>query len=468
MGLFTKAATALTSLTTGMGLTDPLLMRWATQGAGGRDGEDNPSGETVTVQTALQLDTVFACARLIAQTIATLPVMLYQRDGDGQAIVATRHSLYRVIHDKPNADMTAVEFWTAIVACKLLWGNGYAAITRRADGQVISLDPLRTDRVQVTRQEDGSRTFTYVWNGQTTVYFEDDIFHLKGFSLDGEEGISCIAAGWKSFGTAIATERTAGSIFKNMLRPSGYLKIPTFLSKENRQKTREYLKEYQGAGNTGKVPMFEGGWEFAPFSIPPDDAQLLETRAFNIETMCRWFGVPPSLVGHTEKATTWGTGLEQINLGFLQYTLRPHLKEIEQCIGLRLLTARDQAKYYAEFNVEGLLRADSKGRAENYRTAIAGTWMTPNEVRKLENLPPKEGGDHLLIQGAMMPLDVLIEQAAQAAVQMALLAQQQAQAPLDEEDPLDAALPDDSTDEEVDAVTDNEVKALFSAEYIAK
>jgi HK97 family phage portal protein len=441
MGLRTKAAAALQSVTTAMGLTDPLLMRWATQG-GGPNGEDNPSGETVTVQTALQLDTVFACARLIAQTIATLPVMIYERgQNDQQAKVATRHSLYRVIHDRPNAEMTAVEFWTAIVACKLLWGNGYAAIRRRADGSVIALDPLRTDRVQVTRQTDGSRTYTYTWNGQTTVYFEDDIFHLKGFSLDGEEGISCIAAGWKSFGTAIATERTAGSIFKNMLRPSGYLSIPQFLSKENRLKAREYIKDFIGSGNTGKVPFFEGGWKFEPFSIPPDDAQLLETRAFNIETICRWFGVPPMLVGHTEKTTTWGTGLEQINLGFLQYTLRPHLKEIEQAIGMRLLSERDQARYYAEFNVEGLLRADSKGRADVYDKGIKGGWMTPNEVRALENLPPLPGGDHLMIQGAMMPLEMLIEQAARTAANLALAAQQPAQLALPKPDPTDDFVP---------------------------
>lgn len=447
MGLFSKAVAAIQSVTTGRGLTDPILMRWATQGAGGNGDGDNPSGETVTVQTALQLDTVFACARLIAQTIATLPCMLYQRGrNDQEAVIATGHSLYRVIHDRPNADMTAVEFWTAIVACKLLWGNGYAAITRRADGSVISLDPLRTDRVQVTRQQDGSRTYTYVFNGQTTVYFEDDIFHLKGFSLDGEEGISCIAAGHKSMGHAIATERTAGSIFKNMLRPSGYLKIPQFLSKENREKAREYLKGFTGAENTGKVPMFEGGWEFAPFSVPPDDAQLLETRSFNIETLCRWFGVPPSLVGHTEKTTTWGTGLEQINLGFLQYTLRPHLKEIEQTIGMRLLTERDQAKYYAEFNVEGLLRADSKGRAEYYRTAIQGSWMTPNEVRALENMPPKPGGDHLLAQGAMVPLEVLIQQAAETVAAQMMARQQTAIAPPADRGAESAALPEGSGD----------------------
>jgi HK97 family phage portal protein len=403
MGLFKKS---VGTLATGMGLTNPILLDWATGG-------QTHSGERVSVETVLQLDAVFACIRLVAQTISTLPVMLYERgSGAGQAIVATEHPLYRVIHDRPNADMTAVDFWTAMVANKLARGNAYAAITkRRTDNSVISLDPLPSDRVRIDRQRDGSRTYTYVFEGLTTVYQEEDILHLKGFSLDGYSGISAIAAGRQSLGTALSAERVAGTMFKNGMKPSGYLKIPQFLSAPQRQQTREYLQGFTGGENAGKIPMFEGGWEFAPLSIAPDDAQFLETRSFNVETICRWFGVPPSLIGHTEKSTTWGTGLEQINLGFLTYTLRAHLKEIEQALSMKCLTPGDQTRFYAEFNVEGLLRADSKGRAEYYRTMGQSGFMTPNEIRALENLPPKPGGDNLLVQGAMMPLDVLVQQA---------------------------------------------------------
>ncbi len=451
MGLFTKA---VTTLATGMGLTDPRLIAYF-------GGEPSHSGERVTVDTALQLDTVFACIRLVAQTIATLPIMVYERgDEGGQSTVAAEHPLYRVLHDRPNADMTAVEFWTAIIACKLAWGNGYAAIEKRRDGSVISLEPLRTDRVQVDLQRDGSRTYTYTFNGLTTVYQEDDILHLKGFSLDGYTGISAIAAGRHSLGGALGAERVAGTIFKNGMRPSGYFKIPQFLSKEQRAKAREYVQGFTGAENTGKVPMFEGGWEFMPLTLPPDDAQLLETRSFNIETICRWFGVPPMLVGHTEKTTTWGTGLEQINLGFLTYTLRSHLKEIEQAVGMKCLSAQDQRRYFAEFNVEGLLRADSQGRAEYYRSMVGAGLMTPNEVRRLENLPPLEGGDHLLVQGAMMPLDVLVEQAIQAAAQLAL-GNAGVAAP-------DAAgdAGDETSQAEIDAVTDADLKSLFSPDLL--
>jgi HK97 family phage portal protein len=412
MGLFKKAVTTVAS---GIGISDPVMVRWS-------GGEPAHSGERVTVDTALQLDTVWACARIIASTIATLPVMLYERQRSGLPQVAIDHPLYRVIHDRPNLDMTAVEFWTAVIACKLLWGNGYAAITKRSDGSVIALDPMRTDRVTVDLQRDGSRTYTYVFNGVTTVYQEEDVLHLKGFSLDGQTGMSTIAAGRHSLGTAIGAERVAGSIFKHGMRPSGYFKIPQFLSAENRAKARAYIEKFTGSENTGKVPMVEGGWEFVPTTIPPNDAQFLETRGFNVETICRWFGVPPSLVGHTEKTTSWGTGLEQINLGFLTYTLRAHLKEIEQALSVKCLAPGDRDRFYPEFNVEGLLRADSAGRAAYYHSMVTDGLMTPNEVRKLENLPPLPGGDQLFMQGAMMPISLLVKQAEAAA-------QLQAQAP---------------------------------------
>jgi HK97 family phage portal protein len=401
MGLFTKAVSTLAS---NLGLSDPELYRWMGT-------QPSHSGERVSVDTALTLDAVWACARLVSQTIATLPLPLYRRDEQRRSTPATEHPLYRVIHDQPNADMTSVDFWQAMVACKLLWGNGYAEIIRGANRRVISLEPMRSDRVQVTNETDGSRTYRYTYNGIEKVLQEDDVLHLKGFSLDGKTGLSAIAAGRNSLGTALGAERTAGSIFKHGMRPSGYFKIPQFLSKENRTKARAYVDSMSGAENTGKVPMVEGGWEFTAMSIPPNDAQLLETRAFNVETICRWFGVAPPMIGHMEKASAWGTGLEQMNLWFLTYTLRAHLKEIEQAIWSKCLSAADRQTFYPEFNVDGLLRGDSKGRAELYQSLVTNGLRTPNELRALDNEPPLPGGDKLMIQGAMTPLDTLNKQA---------------------------------------------------------
>lgn len=397
MGLFRKAALTVAR---GLGLTDRQLFQWF-------GGEPAHSGERVTVDTALHLDAVWACARLVSQTIATLPLPLYERDGAGRSRVVPDHPLYRVLHDRPNAEMTAVEFWQALFACKLLWGNGFAEIVRGAGDRVVALIPMRPDRVQITRERDGSLTYRHTYEGVTQVLAEDQVLHLKGFSLDGQVGMSAIAAGRHSIGTAMAAERAAGSIFKNGMRPSGVLTAPSYLTKDQRAEARGYVEKFEGARNTGRVPLLEGGWKFESLSLPPEDAQLLETRGFNVEVICRWFGVLPVMIGHMDKATAWGTGLEQMNLWFLTYTLRSHLKAAEQAIWTKCLSAPEQRRYFAEFNVEGLMRADSKGRAELYRTEVTNGLATPNEIRARENRPPLPGGDRLFMQGAMLPVDKL-------------------------------------------------------------
>ncbi|GAB6842362.1 HK97 family phage portal protein [Methylorubrum rhodinum] len=453
MGLFRKAVTTLGQA---LRLTDPQLYRHIGL-------EPAHSGEKVTPETALTLDAFWACVWLIAQTIATLPLMLYEAgDEDGEARLAKDHPLYRVIHDRPNADMTAVEFWTAIIACKLVWGNGYAAIQKRGDGSVIALEPLLPSLMQVQRQQDGSRTYTYTFDGLTTVYQEEDILHLKGFSLDGLTGLSVVSAGRHSLGAALGAERVAGTTFKNGMRPSGVFMAPSYLDKTQRQDAKAYLTEFQGAQNTGKVPVLEGGWKWEALTLTPADAELLKTRGFNVETVARLFRVPPILIGHAaEGHTMFGSGVEQVNLGFLIYCLRTHMKEIEQALGMRCLRPGERDRFYAEFNVEGLLRADSKGRAEFLRGMVNGAIYTPNDARRYENLPPVEGGDHLMIQGAMMPLDVLVEQAALAAAQMMAEAQAAAEGAADGADD-----PDEATDDEIDAVTDDDLKGLFSADLL--
>ncbi len=400
MGLFRKAALTVAR---GLGLTDRRLIQWFA-------GEESHAGESVTVDTALTLDAVWACTRLVSQTIATLPLPLYQRDAAGRSTVASDHPLYRVLHDKPNAEMTAVEFWQALFACKLLWGNGYAEIVRGAGDRVVALIPMRPDRVQVTREVDGSLTYRHTDQGITQTLTEEQVLHLKGFSLDGQVGLSAIAAGRHSLGTAMGAERAAGRIFKNGMRPSGTFVAPGYLTKEQRQDAKAFLEQYRGAQNAGKVPLLEGGWKFESLSIPPEDAQFLETRGFHIEVIARWFGVLPVMIGHMDKATAWGTGLEQMNLWFLTYTLRAHLKAAEQAIWSKCLTAAEQRQYFAEFNVEGLMRADSKGRAELYRAEVTNGLSTPNEIRARENKPPLPGGDSLFMQSAMLPIERLGQQ----------------------------------------------------------
>lgn len=390
---------AVTTVARAINISDPRLVGFFSGGV-------NFAGEVVSAGTALQLSAVWACVRLIAQTVATLPLLTYTRDKNDYGTLARDHPLFTILHDSPNADMTAVEFWEAMIGSLLLWGNAYAQIIWSGK-RVISLIPMRPDRVQSRKQTDGSIRYYYVWMGQTVELMEEEIFHLKGFSLDGLYGLSIIEQGRQTFGSAIAAERASGTFFRNGMRPSLVLSAPTYLTPEQRKRKDEWVADYAGAINSGKVPLLEGGWKLDSLSIPPEDAQLLTTRQFGVEELCRWYGVPPPMIGHTQSATAWGSGLEQMLLWFLQFCLRPQLKRIESRVSKSLITPGERRDVYCEFNVEGLLRADSNTRARLYATMVDHGLKTRNEVRALENDPPMPGGDDLTVNAALLPIQLL-------------------------------------------------------------
>lgn len=395
MGLFTKA---VTTLARGLGLANPRLYQFL--GGGQTD-----AGEVVTVDLAMQQDVVWACVRRIAETVATLPLNLYQTGKDGKATKGDDHSLYTILQDRPNIDMTAVEFWEAMVGCYLLWGNAFAAISR-SGSKIVAIVPMRPDRVTLRRDTEGAITYTYTFGGQVHQFAEEEVLHIKAFSLDGLMGMSPVAQARQSLGAARAAERASSSIFRNGMRPSGALKAPTYLTDPQREQAKQILQNFKGAAATGATPLLEGGWDWVQLTIPPEDAQMLETRAFHVEQICRWFDVPPVLVGHSGQ-TTWGSGIEQIMLGWLTLGLRSHLKRIEQAIWRRLLTSAEQSTYYAEFNVDALLRADSAARASQMASLAQNGLRTRNELRALDNMPPVAGGDDLTVQSNLMPIDKL-------------------------------------------------------------
>lgn len=402
---------AISTVARGVGLTDPRLYQFF--GAG-----PTFSGETVTVEGALRIDTVWACVRLISQTISTLPVEVYRRLPDGRGEAARDHHLRGLLHDQPNSYMSAVTFWTAMIASLLLWGNAYALIVRRGDGTTHTLMPLMAAGMQVT-YHDGSLLYRYSWMGDTGEYSETDIFHVKGFSLDGMLGMSPISQMRESLGAAMAAEKSATSFFRNGMRPSLVLNAPAYLTETQQKRfTPKWFEEFAGTINAGKVPLMEGGWSLEQIGMNPDDAQLLATRGFSVEQLCRCFGVPAVMVGHMEKTTAWGTGLEQMNLWFLTYTLRPYLRSIEQELARRVMTAGERAFYYIEFNVDGLLRTDSEKRATTMKVYVDAGINTPNEMRAKNNDPPLEGGDKLTMASGRMPLEGLGEQPAQPVVPM--------------------------------------------------
>ncbi|MDR5736140.1 phage portal protein [Caballeronia sp. LZ025] len=385
-------------------------------------GAQSSSGEAVTVDSALQLSAAWACVRLIAETIATLPLNLYAKATDGTRTVATNHPLYGLLHNQPNADNTAVEFWEVIVASMLLRGNGYAR-KMRAGGRIIGLDLMLPSRTDVKRLSTGQLQYTYSEvDGTSTVLTEDDVLHFRGFSLNGWMGLSVIAYAAEIFGNATAANKTSSSVFRNGLRPSGVLSTEQILPKDKRTEIRTDLTEqFGGAMQAGKTMVLEAGMKYQAITMNPGDVQLLETKAFNVEEICRWFRVPPFMVGHSEKSTSWGTGIEQQMIGFLTFSLRPWLTRIEQTIKKGCLSPAERLTYYAEFAVEGLLRADSAGRAAFYSQMVNNGIYTRDECRVMENKAKKGGNaDVLTVQSALLPIDKLGEQSDAATAQDAL------------------------------------------------
>lgn len=361
-------------------------------------------GEIVTDYTAMSLSAVWACVNLISGTISTLPLMVYRTSTAGVRTVANDHPLYRLLHDSPNFDQTAVDFLDFISASIELWGNAYARKIIEG-GRLVGLVPILPALPSVRRRSDGVIEYRWSEDGRSYVETEQTVLHIRGPGGSPLGGMSTLTFGRNSFAIARAAEKAAGKMFVNGLRPSAALVFKDWLSPQNRKTANEELAAKAGAENTGKPLILEGSAELKTFSINPEDAQMLESRQFSVEEICRFFGVPPHMVGHTQQSTSWGTGLEQQTLGFQKFTLRRRLKRMEQAFEKQLLTAADRASGFTiEFALEGLLRGDSAARATFYQQMSQIGALTINEIRALENLPPVKGGDIPRMQSQNVPI----------------------------------------------------------------
>ncbi|MDX0446504.1 phage portal protein [Sinorhizobium medicae] len=370
------------------------------------DGQRSDAGEAITDQNVLAISAVWACVNLLAGTIASLPLMVYRTNSRGERTLARDHPLFRILHDSPNYDQTATDFWEFSSASIELWGNSYAAIERNGGGRVAALTPLRPDSVSVRRLENGNLEYRWTMDGETHVGSDRAILHIRGFGGDPLGGMSTLHFGRHAFGLARAIDRAAAGTFSNGMIAQTALTFERWLTDEQRNLAETKLSEkYIGAKNSGRPIILEGGTKIDVLSIKPEDAQMLESRGFSVEEVCRFFGVPPFMVGHTQKVTSFGSGLEQQVLGFQKFTLRRRLKRIEQALEKQLLTSAERAAGLTiEFNLEGLLRGDSTARAAFYQSALANGWMTINEVREKENLPRVEGGDVPRMQMQNVPI----------------------------------------------------------------
>ena len=370
------------------------------------------AGKRVNERSAMQMTAVYSCVRILAEAVAGLPLHLYRYKEDGGKEKAIDHPLYLLLHDEPNPEMSSFVFRETLMTHLLLWGNAYAQIIRNGKGEVIALYPLMPNRMVVDRDIHGQLYYQYTssteeaptMKGVTVNLPPSDVLHIPGLGFDGLVGYSPIAMAKNAIGMAIACEEYGAKFFANGAAPGGVLEHPGTI--KDPQRVREsWQSTFGGSGNSNKIAVLEEGMKYTPIGISPEQTQFLETRKFQINEIARIFRVPPHMVGDLEKSSF--SNIEQQSLEFVKYTLEPWLVRWEQSIQRTLFSPEEKKRYFAKFNVEGLLRGDYASRMSGYATARQNGWMSANDIRELENLdriPTEDGGDLYLINGNMLPL----------------------------------------------------------------
>ncbi|MCY7041514.1 phage portal protein [Streptococcus sp. KHUD_013] len=370
------------------------------------------SGKTVNERTALQTTAVYACVRILSETIASLPLHVYRYTEGGKA-KDTEHVLYTLLHDEPNPDMTSFVFRETLMSHLLIWGNAYSQILRDRSGQVIGLYPLLPDQMSVHRSEKGK--LYYVYNRYeednpnfqekgSIVLSQEEVLHIPGLGFDGLIGYSPIALAKNAVGMTLACEEYGASFFSNGANPGGVLEHPGILKDPGKVRD-SWNAVYQGTRNAHKVAVLEEGMSYKQIGIPPEEAQFLETRKFQINEIARLFRIPPHMVGDLEKSSF--SNIEQQSLEFVKYTLDPWVVRFEQALKKSLLLPEEKKTHFIKFNVDGLLRGDYQSRMNGYAIGRQNGWLSTNDIRKLEELnpiPSEEGGDLYLINGNMTKL----------------------------------------------------------------
>nr|WP_100064993.1 phage portal protein [Miniphocaeibacter massiliensis] len=367
------------------------------------------SGKLVNEQTALTQTAVYACVRILAESIAGLPLHLYRYTDDGGKEKKVNHSLYRLLHDEPNHEMTSFIFRETMMCHLLLWGNAYAQIIRNGRNEIVALYPLIPSKIEVSRSAGGELEYKYTREkdefGRTEkiILRKEEVLHIPGLGFDGLIGYSPIAMAKNAIGMALATEEYGATFFSNGANPGGILEHPGIV--KDPEKLRESWQTQFSKSNANKIAVLEEGMKFTPMSIPPDQAQFLETRKFQINEIARIFRVPPHMVGDLEKSSF--SNIEQQSLEFVKYTLDPWVIRWEQAMQQSLLLPKEKEKLFIKFNLDGLLRGDYQSRMNGYAVGRQNGWMSANDIRELENLnkiPKEEGGDLYLVNGNMLPL----------------------------------------------------------------
>lgn len=357
-------------------------------------GQETASGEIVNVETALKIGAVYACVRLIAGAVATLPIEIYRRVDDTHREIADKHPVRALLRRRPNDWQTPSQFKRLMMTWLLLRGNACAQIVWSV-GRPIALLPMHPDRVTIRQLPDLSVEYDYVsTNGRQTTFKQEDVFHLMSLSLDGVRGVTPITYARETIGLSIANERYGATMFKNGAQFPGYLSHPEKIGQEGRMNLKESLDDYRAGGaSAGKYLILEEGMTADKMAMTAQDAQWIEQRKLSRSDIAMYFGVPPSMIGDNSGSdSNWGTGLEQKAQGFITFTLEDYLTPWEETIERDLLTPAE-ADIYALFKRGALARGDLAARKGYYVSALQWGWMNPDEVRALEDMNPREDGE---------------------------------------------------------------------------
>lgn len=358
-----------------------------------RGGVTSLSGASVTAETAMRVAAVFACVRLRSGPVANLPLAIKRRVDERVREDASDTAVGQLLRRKPNGWQTPSQFKRMMQAHTLLRGNGYAlkVVSR---GEVRALVPMHPDRVEVKQDAQGRLSYTYTMpNGSITRIPQEEVFHLVGLSMDGIRGVSPIAYARETIGLAISMQNDGARMFRNGVRTSLVLEHPGKLSPEALDHLKASVEQYRTGGDAeGRALILEEAMKVSNLAITAEDAQWIESRKFTRTDIAMFYGVPPHMLGDTEKSTSWGTGIEQQTQGFVTFCLEDDLTMWEETINRDLIPA-SSPDLYAKFNRAALVKGDIKTRWEAYVRGLQWGVYSPNEVRALDDMNPREGGD---------------------------------------------------------------------------
>jgi len=376
----------------------------------------NASGEVVSKEQALRVAAVWSCVRVLSETIASLPISLYEKDENNQKKVKSDNPLNALISQQPSPLFNSFMFFERIMVDLSLDGNFYAYIERNNGGFPVGLHPIKCNDVDVFISPKGRGVYYEIKESDSSNSYPKtgrvagiDMIHVKGLSTNGIQGKSPIQVAAETLGIALALDKHAGAYFKNGSQLGGILKHPGTLKPETAKRLREsWSNNYSGTSNTGKTAILEEGMDFQARTIPNNQAQFIESRQYQISDICRLFRVPNHLVNDLSNATYSNIEAQQID--FVVHTITPWIKRIESELNAKLVPFKKRGTEYFKFNLTAILRGDSKARADYYRTLVNIGVMSPDEVRKLEDLNSVGGAsEDYYMQSNMLPINRLGE-----------------------------------------------------------